>query len=433
VERERQPAVTVVTIDARHVRLTYLTQYFPPETNAPAVRVYESSRVLVAHGHEVHVVTAQPNHPSGVVFPGFRAGRYTHDEVDGIHVHRVPTLPTANRGTLRRSLQFLEVAAVETLLGALRLPEIDLVLATSPQLLIGAAGLALARIRRVPFVLEVRDLWPESLDAVGLLEAGHPVVRGLEWLEHRLYRSAAGVVAVSEGFVDHLRRHGVPHSRLVVVENGIDLDAFRVDTPLDLRGTLGIAADTLLVGFVGTLGLAQDVGILARAVARLPEDAGIHVVIVGEGADRERVAREISALGVGSRVHLRPAVPRTEVPRLLQACDVCAVLLRDHVALDKVLPSKVFEAMAMGRPVLLGARGCAEALLRRADAGRSFTPGDVGGLLAALGELRTLGRSGRERLGASGRAYVLANHDRRRLTERLESFLVRTLASDAPV
>ena len=406
------------------MRLAYLSHYFPPESNAPAARVHELSRALVRLGHEVHVVTGQPSHPHGVIYPGYRAAEYRRDEVDGIQVHRVPTFPAANRGVLVRGLGYAAMPAAQVAYAARRLPPVDLVLATSPQIFTGLAGLALARLRRIPFVLEVRDLWPESIVSVGALPPRHPVIRALERLEHRLYRGAAGIVSVTDSFVAHFLAHGVDPARIAVIKNGADLDLFDPETPpAPLRERLGVAASALLVLFCGTIGMAHDVGLLARAAAIAPADLDAHFVVVGDGAGRADLAAEIDTLGVGDRVHLLPAVPRREVPGLLAAADISAVVLRDSPTFAGVLPSKIFEAMAMRRPILLGVRGEARALVEEAHAGIAFTPGDPAALLTSLRALADLGVAGRLALGATARAHVLTHHDRNRQAEQLARFL----------
>jgi glycosyltransferase involved in cell wall biosynthesis len=409
------------------VRLAYFSHYFPPESNAPAARVHELSRALVSAGHSVHVVTGQPSHPRGIIYPGYRAASYRQERMDGITVHRFPTLPAANRGVAIRSLGFLALPSAQAVMSLWKIPPVDHVLATSPQLLTGLAGLAFARARRLPFTLEVRDLWPESIVSVGALAASHPIIRALEQVEHRLYRAAAGIVSVTESFVDHFTRtHGVDPARVVVIKNGIDARLFpRALVPAPLRERLGIAPDALLVLFCGTIGMAHDVGLLARAVAAVREgDAlDLHVVIVGDGADRAALLTEIEALGVGDRVHVLDPVPRADVPGLLAAADLSAVVLRDHPTFTRVLPSKMFEAMAARCPILLGVRGEALALLQRADAGLAFTPGDVDALVTTLRRFAQLSATERAALGERGRAFVLEHHDRKLQAARLARFL----------
>lgn len=407
------------------VRLAYLSHYFPPESNAPAARVHELSRALVRAGHEVHVVTGQPNHPHGKIYPGYRAAEYRRERVDGIDVHRVPTFPAASRGVLERGLGYMSLPTAQVALGAARLPPVDLVLATSPQILTGVAGLALARLRRVPFVLEVRDLWPEGIVAVGALAAGHPIVRALERVERTLYRSAAGIVSVTDGFVDHFVARGVPRERVAVVKNGIDAALFDPDVaPAPLREQLGIGPDALLLLYCGTIGLPQDVGLLARAAALAGAgDLDLHVVVVGHGVGHKALLDEIAALGVGDRVHVLPPVPRREVPGLIAAADVSAVLLRDEPSFARYLPSKIFEAMAMRQPILLGVRGEAARLVEGSGSGLAFSPGDPADALAKLRAFAVLGPEGRRRMGAAARDYVLAHHDRDRQAEDLAWFL----------
>lgn len=406
------------------MRLAYLSHYFPPESNAPAARVHELSRALVREGHEVHVVTGQPNHPRGVVHPGYRAGEYRREQVDGITVHRVPTFPAANRGVLLRGLGYAAMPTAQLALGFLKLPPLDLVLATSPQIFTAVAGLALARLRRVPFVLEVRDLWPESIVSVGALPATHPLIHALARLERTLYRNAAAIVSVTDSFVAHFLDHGVARERIAVIKNGADLDLFDPGTPpAPLRQRLAIPEHALLLLFCGTIGLAHDVGLLARAAAIAPPELALHVVIVGDGAGRDALATEIAALGVGDRVHLLPAVPRREVPALLAAADLSAIVLRDSPTFTGVLPSKIFEAMAMQTPIVLGVRGEAQALVEAAHAGLAFTPGDPAALVATLHSFAMLGAPGRAAMGQQARSFALLHHDRTRQARQLADFL----------
>ncbi len=407
------------------MRIAYLSHYFPPESNAPASRVHELSRALVAAGHTVHVVTGQPNYPKGVVFPGYRAASYRRELVDGIDVRRVPTLATANRGVLVRGLGYMSLPPIQVLAG-LALPPVDVVLATSPQILTGVAGLVLARLRRVPFVLEVRDLWPDGIVATGIKPAGHPMIRALELVERTLYRGAAGIVSVTDGFVDHFVARGVPRDRVAVVKNGIDTSLWDPNTPpAPLRKLLNIPDDALLLLYCGNIGLPQDVGLLARTAAVAPKQLNLHVVIVGSGVDRDNVAAEISSLGVGDRVHLLSSVPRRDVPGLLAAADVSAVLLRDHPSFEQYLPSKIFETMAMRRPILLGLRGEARSLVEAAGAGLAHAPGDPHAAAAALQQFAAMGPEGRRRMGQSARDHVLAHHDRANQALDLARFLQR--------
>lgn len=407
------------------MRIAYLTHYFPPESNAPAARVHELSRALVAAGHTVHVVTGQPNHPRGVIYPGYRGASYRRDSVDGIDVRRVPTLASASRGVLVRGLGYAALPPIQVLAG-LALPPIDVVLATSPQILTGLAGLALARLRRVPFVLEVRDLWPEGIVAAGAMREGHPIIRALEVVERRLYKGAAGIVSVTDSFVKHFTDRGIPRERVAVIKNGIDADLFDPDTPPSpLRGLLGIPDDALVLLYCGNIGLPQGVGLLVRVAAIAPPQLKLHVVIVGTGVDRDAVAAEIASLNVADRVHMLPPIPRRDVPALIAAADVSAVLLRDRPSYDQYLPSKIFEAMAMRSPILLGLRGEAQQLVEAAGAGFAHTPDDPHSALAALTRLAALGKDGRRRMGQSARDHVLAHHDRRQQALDLARFLQR--------
>ncbi len=237
------------------MRILLLSHYFPPEVNAPANRSFEHARAWVRAGHEVTVITCVPNHPGGRLFPGYR-NRWRQEELrEGVRVIRVWTYLTPNAGFARRIANYL-VFALLGALSALRAPRPEVVIATSPQFFCGVAGAAAARLRRLPFVLEVRDLWPESVVALGQLRF-RPAIRALEALETALYRSARGVVVNSRSFIAHIAARGVPEARIELVENGIDPGLFH-PRPRDP----GFAARHGLEGgftvaYLGTLGLAH--------------------------------------------------------------------------------------------------------------------------------------------------------------------------------
>jgi glycosyltransferase involved in cell wall biosynthesis len=398
--------------------------HIPPENNAPAARVHAMSREWVRLGHRVTVLTCAPNVPAGVVYEGYRNLPWQEEWIDGIRVVRVWTYLAANRGRVRRGLNFLSYLASATV-AAPFVRGVDLVIATSPQFFAGWAGASAGRFHGAPFVLEIRDIWPESIAAVEALPQGR-VMRALESLERALYRSADHIVAVGDGYRDKLVARGVKPEKVDVVTNGVDTDLF-TPRPCDpaVRARLGLPADAFVVVFAGTIGMASGLDVALRAARRLKEKGrdDVRFLLVGDGAVRPEL--EASALAQGlSSVVFTGLVPRAELPDLLAASDACLVHFRKKELFATILPSKLFEDAAMERPILLGFEGHARRLVEEAQCGLPFEPEDDAGLVAAVERLAA-DPAGARRMGENGRRYVIERFDRRELARRYLAVLQR--------
>jgi colanic acid biosynthesis glycosyl transferase WcaI len=404
-------AAPLVTAPTRPMRVVFLSHYFPPEVNAPAHRVYEMCREWASAGHEVHVVTCFPSHPRGVLYPGWRRRWSSSEVVDGIHVHRVWTVLGPNKGYLRRTVNYLSFVPTAAW-RALRLGRCDALVATSPQFFCAAAGWLAAALRRQPFVFDLRDLWPDSIVALG---AARPslAIRVLEKAELALYARAASVVCVTRAFVENLASRGVDREKLAFVPNGVDLAFWARDADgQGWRARLRLKTGHVVASYVGTVGLAHGIATILDAAALVQaRDPRVRFVIVGDGADRERIAAMTAARGL-SNVLLTGQVPHDEVPAVLAGTDVSLVLLRKAALFRTVLPSKMFESMAAARPIVLGVDGEARAVLEAAGAGLAVPPEDAGALADAVCALAA-DPARRAALGRAGHAFVAREYDRR--------------------
>lgn len=357
------------------MRITFFTHYFPPEVNAPASRTYEHCVRWARAGHEVTVITGIPNHPHGQVYPGYSNHRLsTVESVDGLRVVRVWTYLAANEGTFRRTANYLSYAVSAAWRGC-RGARPDVVVATSPQFFCAWAGLAAARAWRCPFVLEVRDLWPESIAAVGACKS--PTILGtLEYLEQRLYRAADHLVTVGPGYRERIvERFPDLADRCSVVTNGVDLSAWPI-RPADpfLRsewnGPEPAQRDRFVCAYVGTLGMAHGLGTVLEAAQRLRARGRTDVVfwLVGDGADRTALEQRAAELGVADMLVFAGQVPKRQVANVLATADATLVHLRDTPLFQTVLPSKMFEAMALNRPTVVAVPGATRQLAELASA-----------------------------------------------------------------
>lgn len=369
------------------MHILFLSDNFPPETNAPATRLHEHATLWVRAGHSVTVVTCAPNFPEGRVYAGY-ANRWRQVEmIDGIRVVRVKTYITANEGFLRRTLDYLSFMVTGTIGALLERQRPDVVVATSPQFFCAVAGWLVGSLRRRPFVFELRDLWPASIAAVGAMRHPH-LLRLLEKLELFLYRRAAAVIAVTEAFREDLVARGIPRDKIEVVINGVDLERYAPgprDPALARDWDIG---DRFVVGYLGTHGMAHGLDRVVDAAVLLRDRDDIVFLFAGGGAARAEVERRVADAALGN-VRLQPRQPKSRMPDLWRLCSVALIPLRDDPVFATVLPSKLFEAMGMGVPVLMALpEGEATGVVRRTDCGVCVPPGDPSALAAAIVALR---------------------------------------------
>lgn len=396
------------------MKILALTHYYPPEVNAPASRMSEHAKEWQKAGHEVTVVTCAPNHPAGTLYPGYRNRFYQEELVDGVRVIRLWTWLAANEGFLPRIANYLSYF-LSIFVWMWRLPKADIVLSTSPQFFCGLAGALLQRRNR-PWVLEIRDLWPESIVAVGAMKRSR-VVRLLEAIEAWAYRKADLVVPVTDGFVHHIRKDR-KEKPIAVIKNGVDLQQFATadrQAVAAFRKEYGLG-DRFIAAYVGTHGMAHGLDIILDAAEKLRSRPDIVFLTVGDGAERKHLEADCAQRGL-SNVMILGQQPKAMMPIVWGASDAALVLLRKSDTFKTVIPSKIFEAMALRCPIILGVEGEALALVASANAGLPITPGDAGELADAV--VRLADDAGlRERIGSDARAFVVQNFERRVLALR---------------
>ena len=409
------------------MHILFFSHYFPPEVNAPATRTYEHCRRWVEAGHRVTVVTCAPNCPDGVVYDGYRNRLAQREAVDGIEVLRVWTYVAANKGFLRRIANYVSYMIAASV-AALFVARPDVIVATTPQFFCGWAGAIASFVRWAPFVLEVRDLWPDSIAAVGAIRS-----RALLWLlgvlERWLYRLARRIVTVGDGYRASLVGKGVRAEKIAVIMNGVSSEWLATRPRADgLARRLGLDGK-FVCSYVGTVGMAHALEVVLDAAERLRDREDIAFLIVGDGARREALEEERDRRGL-TNVAFAGRQPHALIPDYLTITDASLIHLRRTELFRTVVPSKMFEAMAMGRPIILGVEGDAAAILSRARAGIPVPPEDAEALAKAVTHLRDHPATARE-LGANGQAHVKVAFDRRELADRYLSILRDILGRDA--
>ena len=406
------------------MKILYVSQYFPPEMGAPAARAAELSRHWAATGHDVTVLTGFPNHPTGVIPPEYRdkfRRLVAHEQTNGVNVVRTWLLPFPNRKAHERMLNYSSfcISAAST---GLFLSRPDVVIATSPQLLVGLSGWWLARWKRAPFVFEVRDLWPESLAAVGMGKGDSLLHRSLAKIAGFLYRHANRIVVVTPAFEDYLVEHwNVPREKISVIENGVETQLFAPEplaggTGSNLRRELD-AEEKFVVSYIGTMGMAHGLEtIIAAAIQLRATNPDVVFLMVGEGAAKERIATLARERGLNN-LRFVDQQPREKIPAYIAASDVCLVLLKKTDLFKTVIPTKMLEFMSCARPVILGVDGQARAILEEARAGLAIEPENSDALVNAIRYLAANREEARE-LGQNGRAHILRRFSRPQTAER---------------
>ena len=408
------------------MKILFFTHYFPPEGNAPASRTYEHCVRWVREGHEVTVITCVPNVPNGVPYEGYTNRlRAQKETVDGIQVIRVWTLLAANAGFLKRILNYVSYMLTATWAG-LWVKRPDVVVATSPQFFCGWAGVLVQFFRRLPFVLEIRDIWPESIAAVGAMQRGL-VIRVLEWLERRMYASADRIVTVGKGYRDNIAGK-VKAKEISVIYNGVDGDQFRPDAEQNGEFDELKHDGQFLCVYAGTIGMAHGLEVVLDA-AQILRDQGrneIQFLLVGDGAQRENLERQAAERGLGS-VRFLGRIGKQQMPAAIRVADTVLVHLRASDLFETVVPSKIFESMAMAKPIIMGVRGESAEILRSANASMDMSPGDPASLVECVTRLCD-DRQHYAALCKNGREFVLSGYNRdvfaKEMLETLQSTVI---------
>ena len=407
------------------MRIAFFTHYFPPEGNAPASRTYEHCVRWVRAGHDVTVITGVPNVPNGIVYEGYRNRIWPQKEnIDGINVIRVWTFVAPNAGGLKRILNYVSymLSAIFAFVILCRRPAV--IVATSPQFFCGWAGLISSYLKWTRFVLEIRDIWPESIVTVGAMKPGM-FVRLLERLERIMYRGANHIVAVGEGYKNNILSKANVADRISVVTNGVDPEQFQPQpSDPEFRQKLEVE-DKFVCAYVGTIGMAHGLEITLKAAKILKVTGRDDIVFcnVGDGARRNQLIEQVNHEGLAELVKFPGRFPKSDMPKVLASSDCLLVHLKGTDLFQTVIPSKIFEAMAMMRPIVMGVRGESADIVRRSGSGIDIQPDNAEQLAAAVMQLCD-DKENYQNLCQNGRTFVIENFSRDKLAEDMLNILV---------
>jgi glycosyltransferase involved in cell wall biosynthesis len=392
-----------------------VTHYFPPEIGAPQARLSEMGRAWVEAGARVTVLTGFPSHPTGVVPEGYRGRWLMEEERDGMRIVRTAVYATPNRGTLKKTLGHLAFMASGFFQGLGKIGSPDVILVSSPTFFSVFTAWALSRVKHRPFVFDVRDLWPGIFVELGVLKNRH-IIKTLEMFEVALYRAAARVVTVTDGFSENIADRGIPADKIATITNGVDLDA-HVPGPRNnvVRRELDLG-DRFVALYIGAHGISHALHRIVEAAERLRDRKDVVFLLVGEGAEKAKVTA-LQAEKKLENVILLPGQPRERVADFYRAADACLVPLRNVPLFNTFIPSKMFEIMGCARPIIGSVEGEAHRILERSGAALLTEPENAAGIAAAIEELAG-DRERAEEMGRKGRVFAAEHYDRNRLAAR---------------
>ncbi len=392
------------------MKILFLTHYYLPEGNAPASRVSALAKRWVEDGHEVTVITSAPNVPDGVVYEGYKNKWTSQEIIDGVRVIRIWTYIAPNKGTVKRILNFVSYM-LSAFIHALFMKKPDVMIATSPQFFCGWAGVLLHWFRRFPFVLEIRDIWPESMSAVNAgLPA--PLLKIIGVMEKIMYRSANHIVTVGDGYVTKLMERGVKQQKISVVMNGVDQSLF-YPRPVnhELLRQYGVDGK-FICSYVGTIGMACGLKTVLEAAELLKKqnNSNIAFILVGDGAVKQELEKEAQEKNLDN-VIFTGRRPKQEIPEWISSSNVNLVHLIKSELFTTVMPSKIFESAGCGRPVLMGVEGFARKIVDDAGMGINIEPENPQDMVDALLKISAAPELEKE-LGENGLKNIVPVYNR---------------------
>ncbi|MFK7812759.1 MAG: glycosyltransferase family 4 protein [Maribacter sp.] len=396
------------------MKLLFLTDNFPPEFNAPATRTHEHCKEWVKQGVEVTVITCAPNFPEGKVFTGYKNKWRQTEMVDGIKVIRVWTYISANKGFVKRIIDFLSFMVMSFWAGIFI--KTDLIVATSPQFFTAISGRWLSFWKRTKWVMEVRDIWPESITAVSGMNR-NLIIRFFEFLELRMYKSAWKIITVTDSFKEQLiNERGISADKIDVVKNGINTDMFSPMPKSEALLRQLQLQDKFIIGYIGTHGMAHKLDFILNCANKI-ENNKIHFLFLGTGAEKENLLKFKEKLRL-TNVTMLPPVAKKEVKEYISILDVGLVNLKKSNTFKSVLPSKIFELSGMHKPILIGVEGEAQKLVQDYGVGMAFEPENTTDFVAKVEDIFKSNS-----IEESNYSNILKDFDRNALASKMLRFL----------
>jgi glycosyltransferase involved in cell wall biosynthesis len=409
------------------LKILILTQYFPPEVGAPQNRLFELAVFLQKKGADVTILTAMPNYPQMQVYEGYKNKFYHYEEVDGLKIHRSWVYVSNSKGVLKRLLSYFSFVMSSALVGLFKLPKFDYVLCESPPLFLGITALLLKKTKGAQLIFNVSDLWPESAEKLGVIQ--NRFLLGLTTkLEEGLYKHSDLITGQTQGICNSISIR-FPDKKVHWFPNGADLSYFNPQTDgSEWRKQNNFKQTDFILLYAGIIGHAQGLDVILKAAEKLKSHQDIKFVIVGSGPQKEELLQQKSTLK-SDNVFFFDTLPKAAMPGIIAAADVSIIPLKKLNLFKGAIPSKIFESLAMKKPILLGVDGEAKALfIDEGKCGLAFTPENAADLADKTMELYSKPNE-RILLGENGYNYVKEKFDRMLIQERIWELIIGHISS----
>ena len=407
----------------KQVRILFLSHFYPPEMGGAAARISGLAKWLVKFGHEVTVITGYPNYPTGKIYPDYKNKKINTEFIDGVQIIRSRVLPVSYQSILVRLLNYFTLFFTALGIGIRKRNNFDIIIASSPPLTIGILGLILSKIYKVPWILDIRDIWPDVAVEAGMLKENGIVDRLSKKLANYLYNHATHLTPVTKSKSTKIERVGIPHNRISIVSNGVDFDLIYDAKQMDWRSELGIE-NKFILAYAGLIGIAQGVNVIIETAIQLKEENDIHFLIVGEGVEKQKLQDYAKSLRLNNITFL-PSLLKESVPSLLTTSDIALIPLVSDKLQDAV-PSKLLEAWACKLPVILIAGGEAADIVNKANGGIVVNSNDIAGIMTAIIKLKDSPKLVNQ-YSENGFDYVSINYDRESLATKMEKVILNIL------
>lgn len=379
------------------MKILLLTQWFDPE---PTFKGLLFAKELQANGHEVEVITGFPNYPGGKIYDGYKIKFIQKEYIDGIKITRVPLYPSHDNSAIKRIFNYISFAFSATLYGILGAKKPDVIYIYHPPLTSGVAGAVIGFFRRVPYVIDIQDLWPDTLKATGMVN-NQNVLNIVQVVCNWVYRRATKIVVLSPGFKKRLIKSGQPESKISVIYNWCD------ESALDIDKSSRLPTEGFNIVFAGNLGRAQGLNTVLQAAIEL-SSAGwkINFIFVGSGIVEDELKQKVKDNSINN-VYFIPRLPMNDVGGVLKEADALLVYLKDEELFRITIPSKTQAYMSIGKPIIMGVRGDAAEIVVQANAGIVCEPENVESLKQAVISLSQFSENEIEKLGRNAETFYL--------------------------
>lgn len=402
------------------MKLVFLTQYFPPEIGAPQTRLFELARGLKKRGHEITVLTAFPNYPTGKIFPGYKLRPVMEEELAGLRVIRTCIYPSHSKSFLKRLFNYFSFVFSSLFLGIFKLKKHDVLVCETPPLFLGISALILSRIKGAGLYLYVSDLWPAS--AVELKYLTNPLAIKLsKILEKWLYRVSKKIIAITPGMKKILEAEEEAKGKIELITNGADTEIFSRSDKKAARAAYNFPQDAFIVMYAGTHGSVYNLKIIIDCACALKNEKELLFVFAGGGVEKQGLMRYAGEKGALNVVFLEP-VSISKMPLLLSAADAGILSINQTEFFRMTIPAKMTEMMAMEIPLIVAMEGDSENIIRASGGGIAIKPGDLEEMKEAILALMK-NRENAEKMGVKARAYVIKYFSRKEIIEKFEGLL----------